>query len=377
MDPAPFNGSGDASAWLKAFEERSKKKSPSWKTKRLEKLVEGEARNWWYTINMDHWDQAREKFMAYWVNGLRGDSYRVKCGEIDAKAPRAPVSVNWISITRPTASEPASTQPAPPPKPEPSSSHPLFSVLVNAYSMDPRGIYAKAFTEFSRADDKEKMFHVLWDAAFEAGRQVGISDGPRTREGEDEENQYFCGHIRPRPTANIHIHVRANVVFHFYSSNGHISADKQAAEHVNDLMKSLEGYFAEDEAEEDTLTPTRTPAAPSNAKQDIKLDWAEEANSLPHATLFPVSSQPPRDLTILRSQDSYTHPFRTLHRRTQRTRKTQHKNIFSAQSPTTTSTGSTTTHVPPSRHGPGPGPVITCRHPAGIGYGKPAHYEAE
>ena len=100
MEPTPFNGSGDASAWLTAFDERSKKKSPSWKMKRFEKLVKGEARDWWYMLrDADHWDILREMFVAYWVDGLRGERYQIKCKEVVSKASSTVLGGVLILIT--------------------------------------------------------------------------------------------------------------------------------------------------------------------------------------------------------------------------------------------------------------------------------------
>ncbi|KAK7461340.1 hypothetical protein VKT23_008518 [Stygiomarasmius scandens] len=168
MDPQPFDGSGDASAWLRNFDGRSKKKSPSWKTKRVEKLLVGDTKNWWYGVTSDHWDILRQKFVVYWIDGLRGEVYKAKCKEIDSAASKAPVAVNWVTA-----------DPPPPPKPEPSSSHPIFSVLVNSAILDHHGIYDKAYTQLLGADsaNKEKIFRVIWDAAFESGKKCGLLTG--------------------------------------------------------------------------------------------------------------------------------------------------------------------------------------------------------
>ncbi|THU89614.1 hypothetical protein K435DRAFT_623556, partial [Dendrothele bispora CBS 962.96] len=134
------------------------------------------------------------------------------------------------------------------------------------------------------------MFRVLWDAAFEAGRQVGISDGRGEVRAESIEEGKRLG-----------VAIAKNEAERAKTKKTDVSID------TSDL----------DSPRMFTLTSIQNfrHPHPFSPTPPFVLDWAEDASSLPNATLFPVPSQPPRDFTILRSQGPYTHPFQTLHQR--------------------------------------------------------------
>uniref|UniRef100_A0A0W0G340 Uncharacterized protein n=1 Tax=Moniliophthora roreri TaxID=221103 RepID=A0A0W0G340_MONRR len=271
----PFNGTDDVSAWLKRFDERFKKKTSSYKLKKFGNLVEGECRLWWDRLGDagNEWAATREAFKAYWIDGLRGDALTVKCRDITSSSP---VSVNTVTAA-----------PTPPPvtKPEPSEAHPMFSVLVSTSIIDPRGIYAKAFAEFSRATDQEAMFQVIWDAAFEAGKQCGVLKGRGEVRAESIEEGRQLG----------------------------LAIVKQAAEREKELQEArtttsisidTTGLTPEPEHEHEPEPDHHIPPISSEPSAEpatvlSPLNWADDADTIPATTLIPPSSSPTRDLTVL------------------------------------------------------------------------------
>ncbi|KAE9386529.1 hypothetical protein BT96DRAFT_1005999 [Gymnopus androsaceus JB14] len=163
-DMAIFNGEGDTSAWLSCFDKRYKTKSNSQRRKKFEKFVEGPVKSWLVGLGCigAEWVTTRELFVAYWIDGIQGPVFKNKCGHLESSRYN-PVFVNSV------ATKPVPSPPAPPP--EPSSAHPIFSLMVSTAILDQRGVYDKAFLQFSGAIDKEKIFRVIWDAVYEAGRQ--------------------------------------------------------------------------------------------------------------------------------------------------------------------------------------------------------------
>ncbi|KAF5374251.1 hypothetical protein D9758_004534 [Tetrapyrgos nigripes] len=307
MDPSPFNGSSDASQWLKAFEERSKKKSPSWKMKRFDKLVEGEALSWSYGLPSDaHWETVKAMFVAYWVTGLRGDEYKAECRNILAKAPEKTVPVHWVDFTAPIPPLPS------PSKPEPSSAHPLFSVLVSTATLDPRGVYDKAFAQFTQAVDKEKMFRVIWDVAFETGKKIGVSDGRgQVRSEAIEEGRKLGVSIarnelekakRRKPDASVD-------TSDLNSQRTFSTTSTQTSCPTPSLMPLYISLSTQTDAET-YLTPEVS---------ETKLDWADESDTIPPTVLIPPTS-PPHDISSLRSSGSPIRPFNSLQRHARRSR---------------------------------------------------------
>ncbi|THU86571.1 hypothetical protein K435DRAFT_605610, partial [Dendrothele bispora CBS 962.96] len=152
------------------------------------------------------------------------------------------------------------------------------------------------------------MFRVLWDAAFEAGRQVGISDGPGEVRAESIEEGKRLG-----------VAIAKNEAERAKTKKTDVSIDTSDLDSprmfTSTSIQTSPSIFSHPSVSVETDTLPMTPDVPTDTKQDTRLDWAEDVSLLPNATLFPVPSQPPRDFTILRSQGPYTHPFQKLHQR--------------------------------------------------------------
>ncbi|KAF5374353.1 hypothetical protein D9758_004731 [Tetrapyrgos nigripes] len=332
MDPQPFDGSGDASAWLKNFDERYKKKSPSWKTKWFEKLLSGDAENWWYSVRMDSWGMLKQKFVVYWIEGLRGDAYKAKCKAIDSATPPAPIAVNWVTM-----------EPPPPPKPEPSSSHPIFSVLVTTGIQDPHGRYTKAFAQLSQADstNKEKIFRVIWDAAFESGRKCGYLAG---------QSEVYKEHVEEGKKLGLNMGMMK-------------FEEEQKRRERNRCSVAVDTSELHSSVEAASQTEPEVSSEPMVASiLDNKLNWADESDTIPPAILIP-STSPPRDISALRSSSSTTRPFNSLQRRARRSRFMSQKTHQFINTPTL--------HLHPHTSTPQYHPTITRRHPHGLGAHRP------
>ncbi|KAK7030369.1 hypothetical protein VNI00_014113 [Paramarasmius palmivorus] len=304
MDTVPaFNGNSDASKWLQSFEEKFRKKSKSQKLKRLENLLEGECRQWWNELGYETsgYDSAREAFVTRWAGG---NAVATGCTANATTIPVYSVSTN--------------TAPPPVPEREPSETHPIFSVLVHTSIVDPRHIYDMAFTEFSRAKDQEEMFRVIWDAAFEAGKQCGICQGRGEVRAESIEEGRQLG----------------------------IALAEEVAKKEMELRESRMASTAVDTSDLPQPDQTMTFAVPGSPPT---LDWADDADTIPTAVLIPPPTPPARDLSSLRSHEA--RPFDSLKRRAVRFRRSRDAYHASA-------------HLQQ---------FLTRRHPSGIGPGKPAH----
>ncbi|KAF5372204.1 hypothetical protein D9758_005024 [Tetrapyrgos nigripes] len=334
-DPQPFDGSGDASAWLRNFDGRSKKKSPSWKTKRIEKLLVGDAEKWWYGVTSDHWDVLHQKFVVYWIDGLRGEAYKAKCKEIDSAASKAPVAVNWVTA-----------DPPPPPKPEPSSSHPIFSVLVNSAILDHHGIYDKAYAQLLGADsaNKEKIFRVIWDAAFESGKKCGLLTG---------RGEVFMENVERGKQLGLEM--------------GRVEFEReQKLKEMNRRSISVDTLDLDSNPATPAYVSTSSQTDPEVSSPPVatsvpvsKLNWADDSDTIPPTVLIPPTSSP-RDISALRSNNLAIHPFNSLQRRARRSRFTPRSRQFI---PTPIHLHPITTSQSHS--------VITRRHPHGLGAHRP------
>ncbi|KAK7461339.1 hypothetical protein VKT23_008517 [Stygiomarasmius scandens] len=94
-----------------------------------------------------------------------------------------------------------------------------------------------------------------------------------------------------------------------------------------------------------------------------KLDWADESDTIPPAVLIPPTS-PPRDITALRSNSTSIRPFSSLQRRARRSQFTSwntHQFI-----PTLVPMLHSYPIAMSQSH-----PIITRRHPHGIGAHRP------
>ncbi|THU75225.1 hypothetical protein K435DRAFT_612277, partial [Dendrothele bispora CBS 962.96] len=152
------------------------------------------------------------------------------------------------------------------------------------------------------------IFRVIWDVAFEVGRQVGISDGRGEVRAESIEEGKRLGVAIAKNEAEMAKTKKTDVSIDTSDldppqtfTSASIQTSPSTASHCSVSVET------------DILTVT--PAAPANTNQESKLDWAEDATSLPNATLFPLPSITKRDFTTLRSQGSHAHPFHSLHRR--------------------------------------------------------------
>ncbi|KAK7017477.1 hypothetical protein VNI00_018634 [Paramarasmius palmivorus] len=343
-----FNGSGNASGWLQSFEEKFKKKSKSQKLKKLEKFLEGECEQWLKGIGSlgYEWVTAREAFVAYWVEGLRGKDFETRCSSITS--PNADWSAIPINIVYENAPPLASVQKAI------SEAHPMFSTLVSTAILDPRGVYTKAFARFSHAQDQEAMFRVIWDAAYEAGRQCGVSEGRGQVRAESIEEGRQLGIVLAEQAAKREKEQQeARTMISVYVDTSDLTPEEAPTEPIAPT---------ESTAPIAPIAPTEStaPIAPiAPIAPPATLTWADDADTIPPAVIIPPTT-PPRDLTALCSTTEKK-PFTSLQRRASRSHhfNKRHRNFHQY-----------TIHT---SHFNSLTPLVTRRHPSGIGPGKPVH----
>ncbi|KAF5357484.1 hypothetical protein D9758_012521 [Tetrapyrgos nigripes] len=204
----------------------------------------------------------KQKFVIYWIDSLRGDAYKAKCKAIDSETPPAPVTVNWVTM-----------EPPPPPKSELLSSHPIFSVFVTTGIQDPHGSYNKVFAQLSQADstNKEKIFHVIWDATFELGRKCRYLAG---------QSEVYKEHVEEVKKLGLKMGMMKFEEEQKQRERNHCSV----AIDTSELHPSV-------------VTSARIEAASQTEPMvtsvlDNKLNWADESDTIPPAVLIPPTSPP-------------------------------------------------------------------------------------
>uniref|UniRef100_A0A0W0EVF8 Uncharacterized protein n=1 Tax=Moniliophthora roreri TaxID=221103 RepID=A0A0W0EVF8_MONRR len=141
--------------------------------------------------------------------------------------------------------------------------------------------------------DQEAMFRVIWDAAFEAGKQCGVLKGQGEVRAESIEEGRQLG----------------------------LAIAKQAAEREKELQEArtttsvsvdTTDLTPEPEPEPDHIPPTSSAPSVELTTVPPPLSWADDADMMPATTLIPPSSSPTRDFTVLRSNSASQQPFSSL-----------------------------------------------------------------
>ncbi|KAE9387394.1 hypothetical protein BT96DRAFT_1005156 [Gymnopus androsaceus JB14] len=295
------------------------------------------------------WSILRELFVVYWIDCIGDDAFRTKCREILSS------KVKMDLVATATAE---------------SISYPVYHVIVDELK-DPEEIFQVALGKLCTADspaEKEKVFRVLWDAALAVGSHncrcgpdqwnkalaLGKSQGQQLGFAEGKKCGHAFGFEEGRKSA-LHELQEDRSDIGISSIPKSVTIGISATPGAVDVVVST--------AIEDPLMSASLPSPLNSSLSALSkpssaaISWADEADPLPAATLIPPSAATlpaARNTAALRSEQPSAPPFESLQHRTHWSHRSR-----SMQRP-----------MPP----PSPyqnSPLITRRHPAGIGPGKP------
>ncbi|THU85541.1 hypothetical protein K435DRAFT_568381, partial [Dendrothele bispora CBS 962.96] len=137
------------------------------------------------------------------------------------------------------------------------------------------------------------IFQVIWDAAFEAGKQCGIAEGRGDVRGESiEEGKQLGMVLAQREEEKRRAEKEQNQVS--------VSVDTSDFTSCTCISTSTQTLPSDE---------SRSPMIPLGNKVS-RLDWAEEADTIVPAVLI-TSTPPLRDISALQSS-STRHPFGSL-----------------------------------------------------------------
>jgi hypothetical protein len=232
-----------------------------------------------------------------------------------------------------------------------STSFPIYQVLVRELD-DPDEAFDTALSELEVVDDKKTIFRVLWDAARTIGSNNCQCTSEARKRGYEEGKRAMVEEQRKKL-----IEEGQRVGF----EEGKAFRLAQAREDDKKRRRQMISVSV------DTRDLTRTPTYISSTAQtnvkthsppiasENKLNWADESDNIP-----PTS--PPRDISALRSNNSSICPFNSLQRRARRswfTSRNTHQFI------------PTLVHMLHSHPRSQSYPIITRRHPHGLGAHRP------
>ncbi|THU75304.1 hypothetical protein K435DRAFT_582567, partial [Dendrothele bispora CBS 962.96] len=154
------------------------------------------------------------------------------------------------------------------------------------------------------------MFRVLWDAAYAAGRQSGMLAGrSEVRVESIEEGRQLGMAIAKNEAEMRKIGVSVAV-----DTSG-LETHRIFTPTVAQTLPSAPSCSVSLGMDTETLTVPQTDSNVNSTELHTKLDWAEEATSIPNITLFPAPAPLARNFTVLRCRSSSTQPFHSLHQR--------------------------------------------------------------
>ncbi|KAK7054459.1 hypothetical protein VNI00_003657 [Paramarasmius palmivorus] len=150
-----FDGTGDAEYWLLHLEEAFWTKGKNTLRKAFRQRILGDVKAWLDSevpspMNED-WDCLRQLFVAYWIDGIRGEDYDSLRNDVMAKF-KVP-NVHWLH-------------------------HPVYERITREIGPHSSDLALNlAWDEMENAPDRRRLFQVIWKAAMELGRKEGRAAG--------------------------------------------------------------------------------------------------------------------------------------------------------------------------------------------------------
>ncbi|KAG7100259.1 hypothetical protein E1B28_002032 [Marasmius oreades] len=371
-DLEPFDGNLDEEEWMERFEMLTKGKRPHTKVLLFQKKLEGYGIVWWLDLPesvRSHWPGIRTLFLSFFHGDIhmRKEAYE-KEKIIQAKLAPPPFSDS-----------------------DPSHDHPIYQTIADMFEHDLDTARRAAYLTYAQLDDEDNQklfFRVLWDLAmnlgeaslrragmdaetaskkfnegFEAGRKLGLEAGLAL--GLEEGWEKGLDAARRSMGAAEHNEIAVDTADLSKPPPSYISTPTQTSVVITHTSTSIQTIDEEVHQASLSAQPSTEPAILTTSSSK-RLNWADDAESIPNATLIPCSKKPfiPRDLTVLRSKSA--HPFSSLRRRNYRsmrphTRSSDHRSIIPLRTRSTPNRPATSA------------PFISRSHPSGIGPGKPVY----
>ncbi|EEB89896.1 hypothetical protein MPER_11960, partial [Moniliophthora perniciosa FA553] len=151
------------------------------------------------------------------------------------------------------------------------------------------------------------MFRVIWDAAFEAGKQIGVENGRGDVRAESIEEGRRLGLAIAKQAAEREKELQGT------RTTTSVSVDTTG---LNPEPEHEPEHESEHKPIEPDQPPPISPAPPVKpVTVPSPLSWADDADTIPATTLIPPSPSFTRDLTALRSNSASRKPFSSLQRR--------------------------------------------------------------
>lgn len=294
------------------------------------------------------WSLLQELFIMYFIKCIGDSTFCTKCSRM-LSMPLVFALIDEVSCQ--------------------STSFPVYHVLVEEID-DPIDAFHTVLEELQSSSDTEKIFRILWDAAqmigsnnctcgdeFNQGFAMGRSQGQA--EGKKEEGLKLGQGQGKRPRKDM-VDIGVQV------SEKQFDVSTDTSDLSNPVLNASTDTL-DLNATADTSKPESFTTAPAI------VDWAEDSAPLPTAPLIPPPVPAARNITVLHQEQPSGSPFRSLQCHTRRTCCSHHqgsKQQLDSFHFNTAMQQSMPTPMPP----PSPyqnSPLITCRHPPGIGPGKP------